>query len=83
MGIIASYTVWIISKWVINIVVWPRCPKVIILWKLFIASWFSFDNIAQYNDVAQGIWTLKTFEYENTRSDFKCCNYSVKLKTIC
>ena len=31
----------------------------------------------------QGIRTIKTSEYENTRSDFKCHDYREKWKAIC
>ena len=30
----------------------------------------------------QGVRTIEVFEYKNTRSDFKCCDYWEKWKTI-
>ena len=45
---------------------------------------FSFDftvhNIIteQKGKGLQGIRAIEAFEYENTRSDFKCCNYREK-----
>ena len=43
---------------------------------------------AQHNDGAKreevhGIRVIEAFEYKNTRSDFKCCDYREKWKTIC
>ena len=54
--------------------------EMIILWWLFIPSQFPFDYISHYNDGAnrkwyQGIGSIEAFEYENTRSDVKCCDY--------
>ena len=62
--------------------------EMIILWWIFITSQFTFDYIAQYNDGGnsegyQEIRTIETLEYENTRSDFKCCDYREKRKSIC
>ena len=64
--------------------------KMIILWWLFIISQFSFDFVApnimtkQKGKIYQGIGaTDEAFEYENTRNDFKCCNYQEKWKTKC
>ena len=50
---------------------------------------FIWFNSAQYNDEAEreGVPRIGTideaFEYQNTRSDFKCCNWWEKWKTIC
>ena len=59
--------------------------EMIILWWLFIASQFSFDFIApnimakQKGKRYQGIGAIdETFEHENTRGGFKCCNYQEK-----
>ena len=47
----------------------------------FIASQFSFDFVVrnmmkQKGKGYQGIGAIyEAFEYENTRSDFKCCKY--------
>ena len=55
--------------------------KMIILWWLFIASQFTFDFIMpntmmeQKGKGYQGIRATEAFELENTRSDFKCCDY--------
>ena len=63
--------------------------KVIILWWLSIASQFLFDlmvpNIMteQKGKGYRGIRAIEAFEYENTRSDFKCYDYREKWKTIC
>ena len=56
----------------------------IISWWLFIASQFSFDFIApnimteQKGKGYQRIRAIEAFEYENTRSYFKCCDYQEK-----
>ena len=56
----------------------------VILWWLFITSQFPFGFIApnimaeQKGKGYQRIRAIKAFEYENTRSDFKCCNYLEK-----
>ena len=57
--------------------------EMIILWWLFIISQFSFDfvapNIMTKQKGYKGIGAIdEAFEYENTRSDFKCCNYQEK-----
>ena len=63
--------------------------KMIISWWLFIASLFPFDFITsnimteQKGKECRGIRVMETFEYENTRNDFKCCNYREKWKLIC
>ena len=59
--------------------------KMIILWWLFVASHFSLDLITsnimtkQKRKGYQGIGAIdEAFEYKNTRSDFKFCNYREK-----
>ena len=59
--------------------------EMIISWWLFMASQFSFDFIApnimtkQKGKGYQRIGVIDdAFEYKNTRSDFKCCNYQEK-----
>ena len=59
----------------------------ILLWWLFITSQLPFDYITHYNnrvkEKRQGYREIRSnqgFEYQNTRSDFKCCDYSEKNK---
>ena len=59
-----------------------------ILWRLFIAAQFPSHFIApntmtkQKGKRYQGHRAIEAFEYENTRSDLKCCDYQGKCKTI-
>ena len=58
--------------------------KMIILWYLFTASQLPFDFNApnlmteQKGKGYQGIRAIEALEYENTRSNFKCCDYREK-----
>ena len=64
--------------------------KIIILWWLAIDRFtIPFDFIApnimtaQNEKGSQGIWANEAFEHKNAKSDFKCCDYQEKWKTIC
>ena len=52
--------------------------EMITLWWLFFTSQFTFDFIAPKIMTIKGIREIEAFEYENTRSDFKCCDYREK-----
>ena len=64
--------------------------EMIILWWLFIALKVFICFYRAQNIMMTQKWkgyqgtgaTDEAFEYENTRSEFKCCNYREKLETI-
>ena len=57
-----------------------RLPKILILWQLFIASKFPLDNAKakMHNAEAKKEETIKAFESEDRKINFKCCTYREK-----
>ena len=63
-----------------NLLVWSHCPELL----FYGGSQFPVDFVApnimtgQKGTGYQGIRAIEAFEYKNTRSDFKCCDYQEK-----